>query len=128
MKSTSLKIIYCLMIIIAIFICPVKTLAMDSLGDMVTKADAFIDKGSQKDVIKEDDLKGFVNPVGQILTTLGVVIIVIVTVVMAIKYMVSGPEEQGKLKKQLIGLVVSAVVIFGAQAIWAIMYDLMKDF
>ena len=37
---------------------------------------------------------------------------------MGIKYFISSPEEQAKLKGQLIGVVVSAVVIFGAYSIW----------
>lgn len=128
MRGTSLKIIYNIMIIFMLLIIPMKTFAMDSLGDMVSDAEAFIQKGSETETIKESDLKAFVNPVGQILTSLATAILVIVTVVMGIKYMLSGPEEQGKLKKQLIGLVVSTLVVFGAQAIWATMYDLLKDF
>ena len=46
---------------------------------------------------------------------------------MGIKYFISSPEEQAKLKGQLIGVVVSAVVIFGAVSIWELAINIFKD-
>lgn len=128
MKSTNIKIICCIIAILISIAIPIKSFAMASLSDMVKDAEGFIEQGSKEDPIKQDDIKAFVNPVGQILTTLATVILVVTTIVMGIKYMVSGPDEQGKLKKQLVGLVVSAVVVFAGHTIWAIMYNLLKDF
>ena len=50
-----------------------------------------------------------------------------VTIVMGIKYMFATPEEAAKLKQQLIGLVVSAVVVLGATAIWKIIYKVLSS-
>lgn len=50
-----------------------------------------------------------------------------VTAYMGIKNLVSTPETRGKLKQQLIGLVVSGVVIFGAYYIWRAVINLMID-
>lgn len=57
---------------------------------------------------------------------IAIIVLLIVTAVMGIKYMVADPQEQGKLKQQLVGLVVSAAVIFGAFTIWQITVNIMK--
>ena len=64
----------------------------------------------------------------QILITLGAGVLVAVTTYMGIRYLISSPEEQAKLKTQLIGLVVSGVVIFGAYYIWKIVLQLASEF
>lgn len=46
---------------------------------------------------------------------------------MAIKYLTANAEQKGKLKQQLIGLVVSIIVIYGAVGIWNIIQDIMKE-
>ena len=46
---------------------------------------------------------------------------------MGIKFITASPEEQGKIKGQLIGLAISTVVILGAYTIWKLTYDLMDD-
>ena len=46
---------------------------------------------------------------------------------MGIKFITASPEEQGKIKGQLIGLAISAVVILGEYTIWKLTYDLMDD-
>ena len=67
------------------------------------------------------------NPVDNILTAVGIVVLVAVTMIMGIRYMFATPEEAAKLKQQLIGLVVSGVVIFGAVAIWKIVYTILNS-
>jgi len=54
-------------------------------------------------------------------------VLVSVTIIMVIKYMFATPDEAAKLKQQLIGLVVSAVVVLGATAIWKIVYNVLKS-
>ncbi len=65
---------------------------------------------------------------GQILTMIGAGVMVAVTTYMGIKYLTAGPEAQGKLKTQLIGLVVSGVVIFGAYSIWKLVINIAQNF
>ena len=67
-----------------------------------------------------------VNPIINLLTGIGIFVIVGVTIVMGIKYMYATPDKAAKLKEQLIGLVVSAVVVLGATAIWKIAYSIMS--
>ena len=68
-----------------------------------------------------------VMPVVNILTAIGVIVLVAVTTIMGFKYMFATPEEAAKLKQQLIGLVVSAVVILGAVAVWKIVYQIVSQ-
>lgn len=65
---------------------------------------------------------------GSILTMVGAGVMVIITTYMGIKYLTAGPEAQAKLKTQLIGVVVSGVVIFGAYNIWQIVLKAVKNF
>lgn len=46
---------------------------------------------------------------------------------MAIKYLTANAEQKGKLKQQLIGLVVSIIVIYGAVGIWTIIQNIMIE-
>ena len=46
---------------------------------------------------------------------------------MGIKFIMASPEEQGKLKGQLIGLVIAAIVILGAYTIWELSYNFMNE-
>ena len=65
---------------------------------------------------------------GSILTTIGAGVLVAVTLYMGIKYITATPEAQAKLKQQLIGLVVSGFVIFGAYFIWKIVISIVEKF
>ena len=56
--------------------------------------------------------------IGKFLTGLGGFVLVAATTYMGIQYFISGPEKQGQLKGQLMGLVISGAVIFGAYGIW----------
>lgn len=66
----------------------------------------------------------FIN-VGRILVAIGIVTLLIVSAIMAIKWITATPDKQAKLKEQLIGLVVSAVVIFGAIGIWNLVWSIL---
>lgn len=65
-------------------------------------------------------------PIGQVLITIASVILIVVTLIMAIKYITANAEQRGKLKQQLIGLVVSVVVIYGAVGIWSMIKKFME--
>ena len=76
--------------------------------------------------INKFGIAGILRPIIEILTAIGVIVLVAVTIIMGIKYMFATPEEAAKLKQQLIGLVVSSVVVLGAAAIWKIVYNLLS--
>ena len=71
----------------------------------------------------DDKIIDTVLPIGQMLTAIGVAVLFGGIVILGIKYMLADPQQKGKLKQQLIGLVVSGVVIFGAFTIWKLTYN-----
>lgn len=89
----------------------------------------FIKTGAgEKPVIDNSKVAEAIIPVAQALVAIATVVLVVVTVVMGIKYMIcESAEKKAKLKTQLIGLVVSTIVVFGAQVIWSVLYNFMKN-
>ena len=68
-----------------------------------------------------------IAPISQMLFWAGVITLFIAGTVMGIKFIMASPEEQGKLKGQLIGLVIAAIVILGAYTIWELSYNFMNE-
>lgn len=80
------------------------------------QADGFISKGqSGANLI---NIQSTIVSVGQILTTIGLAVVLVGILILGIKYMMASPEEAAKIKGQLVGLVISAIIIFGAWGIW----------
>ena len=88
----------------------------------------WLEKGQKNGdgAIDEQGIIDILRPIIEILTAIGVIVLVAVTIIMGIKYMFATPEEAAKLKQQLIGLVVSAVVVLGATTIWRIILDVLN--
>jgi len=82
--------------------------------------------GKQNAPIDAEQIANTIRPLESILLGIGTVVLVVVTAIMGIKYMTASPEGRGKLKTQLIGVAVSAVVLFGAYGIWRIAYTLIN--
>ena len=102
-----------LLIALAIIFIPVTTFAADEVktwDDLVQEADTFINKGKEKDIINSSDVATTIMPIAQALVAVAAGVLVVVTCIMGVKYATAtSPETQAKLKKQLIGLVVSIV-------------------
>lgn len=100
-----------------------------SLSNMEAQANKFLSTGANQagDIDTTAIAQNFVG-LGQILTMVGAGVLVAVTTYMGIKYLTAGPEAQAKLKVQLIGIVVSGVVIFGAYGIWQLVVDIASQF
>ena len=59
--------------------------------------------------------------------TVAIIVLTIATLVMGIKYMMATPDKKATIKKQLIGLIASALVIFSAYTIWSIASNLLMQ-
>ena len=98
----------------------------DMLDQMQSDIDSFKKAGQEnKDINVDDITQNFVN-ISQILTMIGAGVMVAVTTYMGIKYLMSGPNDQAKLKTQLIGVVVAGIVIFGAFSIWKLIIQIVS--
>lgn len=100
-----------------------------SITDIINAGKTWLDNGkdSQPTGTGVDDFAESFVGVGQVLVAIGIVTLLIVTLITAIKWITATPDKQAKLKQQLIGLVISAVVIFGAIGIWNLVRGIMNN-
>ena len=123
------KLIKSLLIIVLIVLIlqPTRTYEIDSFDTMKSKADKFIDEGKKEGetLLSDNDLKNLVLPIARTLVAAATIIVTIVTMILGIKYMIANPDDKAKLKQKLVGLVISTIVIYGAQGIWALLYNFM---
>ena len=78
-------------------------------------------------ILSQQTLEEIFIPIGQVLVTIAGIVLVVVTLIMAIKYLTANAEQRGKLKQQLVGLVISTIVIYGAVGIWQIIKNFMEN-
>lgn len=116
-----------LILLIFMLLIPVKSEAFPTFDEMKSQADGWLSKGQSGSKVREDDIANIMLPIGQFLVGIGAVVLIVVTIIMGIKYMTADPNSKGKLKQQLLGLVVSTVVIFGAYGIWVLVYNFMDN-
>lgn len=122
------KFLVSIILIMMVVIIPNYSRALDFDNDIIKPAENFINTGASNDVLNEDQVVDTVMPIARILVAVGTFVITLAVAVMAIKYLISGPDKKAELKGQLVGLAISAVVIYGAVFIWSTMYDIFKDF
>ncbi len=129
MKNTIKFISILIIMTLLLNIIPLYSNAEISIDDIHSSAQEFLNKGQnpsdKTSTISVSDMKKELLPIAEILTIIGTGVLVICTVIIGIKYMVASPDEQAKLKKQMVGLVVATIVIFGAYGIWKMLYEFM---
>lgn len=97
-----------------------------SWDSIMGKANGFLAKGSQKQMIDDGTISSVVNPILGMLTAIAVIILVGVTIVMGINYVTAGPDKAAQLKQQSIGLLISAIIVFGALGITRLFYSIFS--
>lgn len=131
MLKNKTKIMICVILIMIIFFSIVPTNKVQATGlswDAISgAAKEWINKGKQDSPIDLDAMERPIIELGQVLMGIAVAVLVICSTIMGIQYMTAPPDKQGKLKQQAVGLLVSAVVIFGAWGIWSFVYNIMTD-
>ncbi len=103
------------------------TTSMPNADELHSQAQDFINKGQSSAKIDVNKIAEIMKPLASILLAIGTVVLVVVTAVMGVKYMSATPDVRAKLKTQLIGIAVSAIVLFGAYGIWSLAYTIMSD-
>ena len=99
------------------------------MDDILKAGKEWLEHG-QDPAVKSFDENYFVEQIielGQVLVYIGLVTLLIVTAVMAIKWITATPDKQAKLKQQFIGLVISIIVIFGAVGIWNVVKGILFE-
>lgn len=77
--------------------------------------------------VSEEQITEIAVRIGQILITAATIIFPIIFLILGIKYFMAGPDEKGKLKTQLIGIITAAAITFGAYTIWKIAYAIINN-
>ena len=122
------KFIFSIFLIMIVVIIPNCSKAFDLDNDVIGPGENFIKSGKSGNVaLDEKKVQETVMPLARILVAVGTLVITLAVAVMAIKYLISGPDKKAELKGQLVGLAISAVVIYGAVFIWSTMYNIFKD-
>lgn len=119
--------VFTLILIIFYSITSILPTYASSSGLDFSQADKFIQKGKSKQGIQDlDEIGASFSDIGTVLVYIGAGILVAGMGYIGIMYMISAPEKRGKLKQQLIGLVVAGIVIFGAYSIWAVLIKILS--
>lgn len=104
------------------------TTANGSIWDILKAGSSWIEAGQSQAPVgtSTDDFVNRFIGIGQVLVAVGVIVLLIVTAITGIKWITASPDKKALLKQQLIGLVVAAVVIFGAVGIWNLVQGIAK--
>ena len=124
----SLKIVMILIcILLAFFSVNVQASSDLSWNSIKDSVDDFENAGKEESLISTDKIIDAVVQVGQMITAVGVDVLFGELILLGIKYMTEEKKKKGKLKQQLIGLVIAGIVIFGAFSIWRVAYNFFEE-
>ncbi len=115
-----------LIIFLIIFMQVNVSYADDSIDDVMGSAEEFIRNGEEHSPINRDSLKGTTDLLYNLLLGFAIAVAVGVGVTLGIKYMAGSLDEKAVTKQQLIGYVISCVVVFGAFGIWALAVNILS--
>lgn len=123
MISSIMLILFCIFAIL-----PAETEAFSGFGTIFSQGKDFLNRGKSNNPVNDNEIAKIIAPIGKFLVGIGAFTVVIVTIIMGVKYMSApDPNTQAQIKKQMLGLVISVVVIFGAYGIWAFVYNFMEN-
>lgn len=119
MKKKMMLFMFLVICIINIYTC---VQADTSIKDSMSGADSFISAGQSSDVVVVDKvkLKSASDSIFNILLVAGIIIAVILSSILGIKFMIGSVEEKAQVKETLIPFVIGCIVVFGAFTIWKI--------
>lgn len=127
-KKTNIVFLIILIIIMTTMLIQIPTIShAKDIDSIITKGRSFISRGGTGG-INQTEIENTFIPVGQTLVIIGDAVLFVVTGIMGINYIMASPDKKAKLKQQLIGLVVSIVVIHGAVVIWETAKNFMANF
>jgi len=73
------------------------------------------------------DVKPLVGNAIGVALTVGAVVVAVMIVVIAIKYMISSPNEKAELKKYIIPYIVGAILVFASSGIVGFIINLVNE-
>ena len=88
---------------------------------------AFIEEGSRQGGKSADDYAEEFLEIGRILAGIAEIVLLGCIIVIGMKWATATPDKKAQLKQQLIGLVISAAVVFGAVGIWELSRNILSQ-
>lgn len=117
------KIIFVFFIITTIYLQFFNTYA-DGIWDT---AKDFLDIGSgELSHINDDEVKDAILGLADFLWGIGLIVILITTVILGIKYMTVPPNEKSRVKQATTPYIIGVVIIFGALTIWRLVINVLE--
>lgn len=124
------KIILVLSLVgIVIAIMPTDVCAADPLGEIFTNAKKFVkddEISATTATINQEDMQEVSNIISKVLLTVAVIVAMISTSVIGIRFMINGVEEKAKIKETMIPFIIGMMISFGAYAFWKIALQIYK--
>lgn len=100
--------------------------ATKSVDDIMGSADDFVSSGSSDVALDIGQVQDVSDLIYNTLFIIGVIVAVIISAFLGIKFMTSGVEEQAKVKEALIPFIIGCVVVFGSLTIWKIVLQILE--
>ena len=125
-KVRKIEIIFMIFMVISLLVSSAVLAEQQTLGDVLDQADSWLNSSDTS--VNTEPIAETIKPIAQAITSVGVGVILCATVIMGIKWVMASPDQQAKLKQQSIGLLVAAIVVFGAYTIWKIAYQIANEF
>ncbi len=101
------------------------TSSTESIEDLISDADSFVEKGSIK--YEDANLQKLSTTLYNMLLSVGVAIALIVGIIIGIKYMMASVEEKANYKQMLVPYFVGCIVVFGAFGIWKLVVSIIES-
>lgn len=128
MNNKVLKKVTLMMFLLYIVISLFYSVRAITWEDMDSQWSTFSNHGRNNSNINYASVTSEFKDLAQILTMIGTGVMIGVTVYMGIKYLTSGPEAQAKLKGQLVGVLISGLVVFASYPIWKMVLEIVSRF
>ena len=118
-----------IVLIALILIQNTKCFAASSFGDVINGGSSFINEGLNTNTIvpTQETFKNTSDLIFNVLSIMGVIVLVIWGMVLGIKFITGSVEEQAEVKKGLIPYGVGCVIILGAYTIWRIVVTIASQ-
>lgn len=92
--------------------------------DWAQGAESFLSKGNADDTgVNKDKLRTASSNIYNMLTSIGMIIVVVVGIILGIIFMASSADDKAKVKESLMPYLIGCFVVFGAFGIWKIMVN-----
>lgn len=128
-KTNLLKILMIIILFSLCFLSNSQCVYAQSIGDIFTGADDFIQDGVNDEniTIEDEDLQEMSGLVYNTLLIIAIVIAVAIGLVIGIQFMTGSVGQKAKIKETLIPYVAGCIVIFGAFGIWKLVINIMNS-